>query len=55
MLLRARAEPVSCRLWPGRWCGIGHHDVGAAWLGLRLALYHGRGVLAAVAPDRTAG
>jgi hypothetical protein len=55
MLLRVRAEPVSRRLRPGRWCGIRHADVGVAWHGLRLALYHGRGALAAVAPDRTAG
>lgn len=55
MLLRVRAEPVSRRLRPGRWCGIGRRDAGAAWHGLRLALYHGRGALAAEAPDRTAG
>ena len=55
MLLRARAEPVSRRLQPGRWCGIRHADVGVAWHGLRLALYHGRGAMAAAAPDRTAG
>ena len=55
MLLRARAEPVSRRLRSGRWCGIRHADVGVAWHGLRLALYHGRGALAVGAPDRTAG
>ena len=55
MLLRARAEPVSRRLRPGRWCGIGRRDVGAGWHGLRLALYHGTGEPVAVAPDRASG
>ena len=55
MLLRAQAEPVPRRLRPGRWCGIGHRDAGAAWHGLRLALYHGTGAPAAVAPDQASG
>ena len=55
MLLRARAEPAFRRLRPGRWCGLSRRDVGAAWHGLRLALYHGAGAPAAAAPDRTAG
>ena len=51
MLLRARAEPAP-RWWlPGRWCSIAHRDVGAAWHGLRLALYHA----VAVVPDRASG
>ena len=55
MLLRARAEPRHGRWSPGRWCGIGRRDVGAAWHGLRLALYHGAAAPTAGAPDRTAG
>ncbi len=55
MLLRARAEPVPRRLRPGCWCGIGRHDAGAAWHGLRLALYHGTGAPAAMAPDQASG
>jgi hypothetical protein len=55
MLLRARVGPVSRRLQPGRWFGVGHRDVGVGWHGLRLALYHGAGAPAAVAPDRASG
>jgi hypothetical protein len=55
MLLRVRAEPVAGRLLPGRWCGVGRTEAGAGWHGLRLALYHGAGAAADVAPDRASG
>lgn len=41
LLLRVRTAGSWRRASPGRWCAISGHEAGAAWHGLRLALYHG--------------